>query len=303
VASGTRVEDALIELKANWPVPQKAARRIAGHANAARGEDILWIIGLDEATGVSPVDSTELANWWPQVQSHFDGESPTLTDFIVATSGVYGQPGTGPVEREVPWREGTSIRSARREDLVRLLVPMQSLPDVEVLSASATVARRLPRDPKFYSDEEGVDAAPHLHWRVWVELFISPITDSRVVLPTHRTVVLLHDVGPNGETMLLPDVSFRRPGWHGSGGFRPDTNSIETTSSEALVHLPGRLFVEAQYDEPDRPLGTEDELVASLFLRPTGTDHRLRKQIVLASAIPERDTSVSWKLEKSAPSI
>ena len=47
--------------------PALAARKIAGHANAARGEPILWIIGLDEddhqVTGASDV---ELADWWAQ---------------------------------------------------------------------------------------------------------------------------------------------------------------------------------------------------------------------------------------------
>lgn len=41
-------EDFLIELKRKWVPLSKAARRIAGHANAARGEPILWLIGVDE---------------------------------------------------------------------------------------------------------------------------------------------------------------------------------------------------------------------------------------------------------------
>ncbi len=45
---GARVEDARVELKADWPEPARAARRIAGHANAAHGDPILWVIGVDE---------------------------------------------------------------------------------------------------------------------------------------------------------------------------------------------------------------------------------------------------------------
>lgn len=40
---------------------------------------------------------------------------------------------------EVPWREGTSLRTSRRSDLVRILAPVQSLPEVEVVSADASV--------------------------------------------------------------------------------------------------------------------------------------------------------------------
>src|SRR6266498_182530 len=48
VLNGARIEDFRVECKGTWPSAAKAARQIAGHANAARGEPILWIIGLDE---------------------------------------------------------------------------------------------------------------------------------------------------------------------------------------------------------------------------------------------------------------
>lgn len=46
------VEDSRVELKRAWPTNYaNAARRIAGHANAARGEAVLWLIGIDETGG------------------------------------------------------------------------------------------------------------------------------------------------------------------------------------------------------------------------------------------------------------
>ena len=43
------IEDTWVELKAEWPVETaKTARQLAGHANAARGEPVLWLIGVDE---------------------------------------------------------------------------------------------------------------------------------------------------------------------------------------------------------------------------------------------------------------
>lgn len=45
VRSGQHVEDHFIELNADWPLePNRAARRIAGHANASRGQPALWIV-------------------------------------------------------------------------------------------------------------------------------------------------------------------------------------------------------------------------------------------------------------------
>ena len=45
---GHPIEDARVELKTTWPDPKAAARQIAGHANAAQGEPILWLIGINE---------------------------------------------------------------------------------------------------------------------------------------------------------------------------------------------------------------------------------------------------------------
>ena len=52
---------------------------------------------------------------------------------FVIKNQAYGSPGGGSVELEVPWRENTAIRSARRSDLIRLLAPLELLPEIEIL--------------------------------------------------------------------------------------------------------------------------------------------------------------------------
>src|SRR5256885_1381829 len=75
------VEDDLAELKADWPSDfRRAARRIAGHANASSQQPILWIIGVDEqnhqVVGASSVDP---ASWYAQLRSQFaDGWAPEI---------------------------------------------------------------------------------------------------------------------------------------------------------------------------------------------------------------------------------
>src|SRR5207237_7556722 len=96
----------------------------------------------------------DVADWWPQVRACFDGLAPALVHLAVPTADgtvvgllfdttrapfvvrnpAHGATGGGPVELEVPWRDGTAVRPARREDLVRLLVPLQQLPEVELLT-------------------------------------------------------------------------------------------------------------------------------------------------------------------------
>ena len=73
IKDGQPIEDSRVELKREWIKPEKAARRIAGHANAARGDNILWIIGVDEKNGVIGVDYEELSSWYGEAKSCFDG--------------------------------------------------------------------------------------------------------------------------------------------------------------------------------------------------------------------------------------
>src|SRR6185369_18070838 len=137
------IEDDRVELKADWPDVEKAARRVAGHANASGGGSVLWIIGLDEKRGVVPFAGTDPATWLQQLNAQFDGLGPSVETLSIPTDGggvyallfdtarrpfvvknsAHGSSGGGSVSLEVPWREGTGIRSARREDLIRLLVP------------------------------------------------------------------------------------------------------------------------------------------------------------------------------------
>jgi hypothetical protein len=141
------VEDDGVELKAGWIDPGKTARRIAGHANQRRGEPILWVIGVDEKQGTVPGASpNDMANWWPQVSSQFQGPTPRLQHVVVSWKGTttvalyfqtdqvpyvvknpaYGATKGDPVELEVPWRDGTRIRSADHSDLILLLSPLQN---------------------------------------------------------------------------------------------------------------------------------------------------------------------------------
>jgi len=80
VESKQPVEDSRVELKSEWPKDHnKAARQIAGHANAAHGESILWLLGVDEREGVTGVDYEEISNWKQSIEAKFEGLLPPLT--------------------------------------------------------------------------------------------------------------------------------------------------------------------------------------------------------------------------------
>ena len=143
------IEDSRVELKAKWPdEPTKAARRIAGHANAARGEHILWLIGVDEEKGVLGADYLEMTEWVTGISKQFDGPVPRCHDLNVSAGNrqtvvallfetdcapyvvvnpAFGSVKGEAVQFEVPWREGTKTRSASRADLIRIFSDTEAL--------------------------------------------------------------------------------------------------------------------------------------------------------------------------------
>ena len=205
-----QAEDDLVELKRGWPPPAKAARRIAGHANAARGEPILWLIGLDEATGfVHGVQQQEMADWWAQVQSHFDqAVAPELQHVLVQVDGgqvaalhfdttrapYVFRTASEPYSREVPWRDGTRIRSARRSELIKSVVPSAMTPSATTvhLRVRATHKEATPGSDA-YGEPPGEE---HISFHLYGKIYFDPPTSS-VVLPDYAMSGRL-DLNPRG---------------------------------------------------------------------------------------------------------
>lgn len=256
-AQGERTEDSRVELKREWPDPASAARQIAAHANAAFGADLLWLIGLDEKVGVIGADATEFANWWPQVSSHFDGVAPSVIDVNVPTEGKaiacmlidtsrspfvvknpkYGQKGGGAVELEVPWREGAKTRTARRSDLVRLLVPALSRPEVEVIQGFGAVTEI---DP--WPSQKGQEV------NLWFQItcYMYPANDLRVCIPFHKCSCSISDWNftdkrYDGLNLKLHEPEKPQPYQEERRG----TASMTSTSSELFADGPGMFSIRA----------------------------------------------------------
>jgi len=202
------LEDARVELKQAWIPAEQAARRIAGHLNASRGDKVLWLVGVAESGRILSVDRENFAPWWQQVTSNFSGPIPRATDVVVyydseqfvallfegtqppylVRNPRYNTPQGGPVELEVPWREMTSIRTARHADLLRLLEPRLGLPELEIMSAELQVRG-------LYNPISGVptpvEPESPCNWQLDALLYVVPRTERQVVLPAHRTKIVL----------------------------------------------------------------------------------------------------------------
>jgi hypothetical protein len=180
--SSGQYEDARIEFKSKWPdSADEAAKRIAAHLNAARDDWAVWIIGVRPDGTVVGAAQKELANWWPQVESHFDQLAPTMLSDIHVPIGdqsvvaLLFDASRAPYviakgnERHVFWREGTRARWATREDLFRILVPRTQRPAVEVVNAVV--------------DSNGLN----------ITLYVVPRTRERIFIPDHQCSFLCED--------------------------------------------------------------------------------------------------------------
>jgi hypothetical protein len=291
VSSRGKVEDSRVELKADWPEPQNAARRIAGLANAAGSDHVLWIVGLDEERGVTAISDADLATWLPRVAAEFDGIAPAVRDLVVPSAAghvvallfdasrrpfvvknsVFGIKGGGPVALEVPWRSGTSVRTARRDELLRILVPRQALPLIEVLEAHAEAKSSAPREPGYGDIISDIQRSPHIGWSFHLALYVTPQTPDLLVLPTHKAA-LRFGIGSEAKQVALAFRFFApHRGVGTTGGSVLDSSTVTASTGEAVLRGPGLLQARGTHAEPIRTI-PDGKLSATLTLSPAGSE-------------------------------
>ena len=287
VKRGEHNEDGRVELKAAWPSdPRDAARKIAGQANAAAPEPILLLVGVDEKKGVVGADRLNLADWHEQVRAHFDNAAPPLlrdhafdldgrtvvallfeTDaapFVVRT-GI-----AGAVTHEVPWREGTRTRSAGRADLLRVLSPLQRLPDVEIVWGRV---RLHPTSRVAEGELRLLDAV--------MCVYVVPRTTNGTIVAKHRTAIRLG----LGDTRW-----FTLPVRFGS-----DSPSIRIAGKDAVVEAPGAMTIEAggHYKNADS-IPTPDLITLITNFRVAGTAATIPLEIRLRRSDEIHNGVVMW---------
>jgi hypothetical protein len=150
VRSGRTGEDGRVECKASWIDAKSIARQFAGHANAAKGEPILWLVGVDDKAGVvTGADRNELANWYPQLVKEFESVAPclaadvnididgrTIVALLFETSDAPFIVKIRSTDRlEIPWRQGTRTRSATRAEVLRIFGVLQNHGALSSISA------------------------------------------------------------------------------------------------------------------------------------------------------------------------
>jgi hypothetical protein len=169
IRSGVSVENDFIECKRDWPQDSKV-RQLAASLNRAGGEPVIYIIGIDEDSGeIFDVTGTEVSDWWNQITPKFDqrppemirhmtvpiedGKSVVAVAFASDRAPYVVKTGVANPSLEVPMREGTSTRTAKRDELLRLLMPAVLLPQVVVLEVSLYSEYYPPKSPNGGTEE------------------------------------------------------------------------------------------------------------------------------------------------------
>ena len=306
VKAGDSIEDGRVELKADWPKdPYGAARRIAGLANAARSPQVLMVIGLDEKRGVVGAGSTDLATWWPGVKKHFNELAPSLHDLVVPTDGltvrallfggervpyVVRNPEHGRTaavtELEVPWREGTSVRSARRSDLIQVLSPLRRSPEFDVLLGDVQVHESGEND----------------EWKVSVRCYLEPPDGERLVIPRYRCSGQL--AAPDGQwTLPLEALRFRPVTT--SARVRDELSTLREGAAQLIVDGPGLVNLEGKAASKSDafPYGIGDTLLLQVAVGWVGGEVPVPVEVeLLHTARNEEGAKSSWSYQRRSRS-
>lgn len=285
--AGAQSEDAFVELKQEIPPADRAtARKLAAHANAARGEPVLWVVGTDERGAITGAPHTEMSSWWPQVQKHFVESSPRLLDVIVRLEdepplqALVFETSLGPFavktgkpepQTDFPWRDGTRTRSATPSEVRSYFHP--ALPEVALPRATVTAQRIKDR----------------LIWTLHADVYIEADPSTTLVIPEASCWGELHspELRMRGE---LQAFRFTQP-------FHVQDSLVTVLSNQAVFKGPAMANLIGSF-ESRLPLGTREQPSKELFLelriRPARYSATLDLKETLNWRKPTDDTWGLW---------
>jgi len=308
-------EDSRIEFKAQWIGADKAARRIAGHCNAARGEPVLWIFGVDEKKKiVTGVDDQEHSTWWDQVKARFDGPAPAVQHLAVAVGDkqvvallfdseqapfLIRTRDSNTVTREVPWREATAIRTATREELLKILVPRQAMPTLDVFEADAELDKN----------------ATTIH--AYIHVYAALPFGQAIVLPDHQSSGTIEipniDLTRDAEESEILAGRWSRPVSTGGGSVFSGPEPVRTVhqgEQQVILEGPGFFRFHLRFSLP-QPIDDTETLNHPIRLGasvvPAGEDVALRVATLLQprpgqpTDTYKRGTLLAWKRRSVSP--
>jgi hypothetical protein len=250
VERGTPIEDDFVECKRDWPMQNKS-RQLAGSLNRAAGDPVIYLIGVDEGTGTfPPITALEVSDWWAQLISEFDQVTPELVRHMTVPFGEQGQSivalaiasdrapylvktGTAKPSLEVPIREGSGTRTAKRDELLRMLIPTITVPNATVLTCSIGLSYNSP-----YS-YGSTNVPQHYNLSGSVRAFVEPVFGQIATLPVHSMQAKV----TIGQFTVEPTVVAVVPNRNTNVG-----SAVETLADGITVTRPGAVALSISTD-------------------------------------------------------
>jgi hypothetical protein len=287
ILGGGQAEDARVEVKSDWPSDHRdIARRIGAMCNAARRAPVLLLIGVDEKSHrVTGAKNIDMASWWGAVKSHFDSSSPVMHehafDYVPAQTIVGIQFDTdavpyvvktgipGAITHEVPWREGTRVRSALRGDLLKILLPLESLPLAEVVEASITHRH----------GSESQSKGPRFEFVV--HAFVDP-RSARLTIPSHQFVAGFRSAA-GGDWSKVESAKLEPWDKH--------SPMVQKSGNDLVLLGPCLLKVQAVAYVPLSNLSKDSDVEVQLRFRPAGH----HDDVVVRETVPRTKAPLIWE--------
>lgn len=175
--------------------------------------------------------------------------------------------------REVPWRENISIRTAKRSDLIKLLTPLEKLPEIEIidLELNACIGGR----PNYL----GAQSCPD---QLYLEsnLYIVSKNRERIIIPFHRCKVIFKigelsyfesnyvEIYPYYEQDYLSKLSQKR---------------FVNKDHQIVIDIADKVVLRASAKRPNlQNLDKKHEVHISIYLQSVNTKH----PVILSRTLP-----------------
>ena len=174
------------------------------------------------------------------------------------------------MELEVPWRDGTSVRSARRSEMVRMLFPLALSPEIEVLAAQLEVVLK-----------HGSNGQ-QMTWELVLLLYLTAQPRTLTIVPAHRYRVSMQDAQRGSEGVVLNETALEwkavsspqnmaAPPQLGYGS-NPLLLRDNTLTEELRITGSGEVTMRATCETDTFDLSTVDEIIVTAELRPLNTE-------------------------------
>jgi hypothetical protein len=210
----------------------------------------------------------EVSNWYNGVKSCFDEgiypnldkciNVPYLDKIVVAllfetdrAPYVIKNVAGGQITREVPWRSGNRTDSARRSDLIKILVPINLKPVFEIVNGSVSLAN--------------LDQGKMKRLDLRLVLYVTPRTKDLLVIPYHKCKGVI-SLSSDSE-IDLDRINLSAPIMFREGGIEQDSLTVRHTYSEIVISGPGTVILKGYGEAENIPDSLSDTIEARISIK------------------------------------